>query len=189
MRVGKVFILMFLLFMSCEETTDIPGDTEMYPDLGLTLEDSLEAEVIAYFLDQTLTANDSTLKRELYLLNMLRQTFRDSFPFVDELRFMPPWEANVLNVGAEDSILLEIKNGNLQDWGNVETDMRPDSVGSIRSGFTQFFIGPGYHPVLLSNIYEELPEIRYAEANIWMWVWQPYYSLAIHRSDSCNVYL
>lgn len=189
MRTGTTIILVFVLLMGCEQTTDIPEETELYPDLGLTREDSLEAEIIAYFLDQSLTANDSTLERELYLLNMLRQTFRDSFPFIDELRFFPPWEPNVLIVGAEDSILQEIKNDTFQDWGDIEQDMRPDSVGPIRWGYTLFYFERGYHPVLLSEIYEELPGIEWAEENAYGWIGQPYFPLVIHRSDSANVYL
>ena len=183
-------ILIFTFLWSCEESVDPHTDTELYPDLGLTQEDSLEAEIIAYYLDQSLTALDSSLKRELYLLNFLREAFRDSFPFVDSLRFFTPWEFNTIIVGAEDSVLAQIQNNTFHAWGSIEPGMRPDSVRLYSSlGAGLFYLKPGYHPVLLSEYYNELPGVRYAEANVYGYVFGPYFPLAINRSDSSNLYL
>lgn len=183
-------VLIIALLYNCEESVDPPVETEPYPDLGLTQEDSLEAEIVAYYLDQTLTASDSTFRRELYLLNFLRQAYGDSLPFVDNLRFFPPWQINTLLVGAEDSILTQMRTNSFQNWGSIPLEMRPDSVGrTIGSTLAEFFLNPGYHPVLLSEFYEVLPVIRYAEASVWLYTYQPYYPLAINRSDSSNTYL
>jgi len=183
-------LFIFALLLSCEESTDPPVETDLYPDLRLTQEDSLEAEVIAYYLDQTLTASDSTLKRELYLLNFLRQTYGDTFPFVDNLHFFPPWETNTLLVGAEDSILTQMRDHRFQNWGSIQPGMRPDSVGrTIGSAFAVFFMNPGYHPGLLSEYYAAIPEVRYAEPSTYLYTYQPYYPLAINRTDSSNNYL
>jgi len=185
-----VIIILIASLVGCEESVDPPVDTEMYPDLGLSLEDSLEAEVIAYFLDQTLTASDSSLKRELYLLNYLRQTYLDTFPFLDDWRFAPSWMENQIVVGADTSILRQIKDHTFQNWGDMPMDMRPDSVGRINSfGSAICFLNPGYHPVLLSEHYEQVPGIEYAEENALGWFDRPFLPVAINQSDSGNVYL
>ncbi len=185
-----VTILIFTIFWNCEEIIDPLDEPDLYPDLGLTQEDSLEAEIIAYYLDQSLTASDSSFKRELYLLNFLRQTYRDSFPFVDDLRFGTPWVPNMILVGAEDSILVQMKNDNFQGWGSILPDMRPDSVGHISSsGFGELYLNPGYHPVLISEYYEVIPGVEYAEPNGLFWTIGPYFPLAIIRGDTSNKYL
>ena len=141
-------------------------------------------------MDQSLTASDSSHERELYLLNNLRLTFRDSFLFVDSVRFFPPWVPDMLLVGVDTLTATQINNGTYSGWDSLPPEMRPDSVGVIgKLGWGRIYPPTGFHPVLLSEYYEQVPGVRYAEPNGMAWVDFPKVPLAIVHGDSGNSYL
>ena len=185
-----VTLSIFAFLWSCEESVDPPAVTDIYPDLGLTLDDSLEAEIVAYYLDQTLSAIDSSFKRELYYLNYLRKTFRDSLPFLDNMRFGTPWVPNKILVGADDSTLAEMKAGTYQNWGSLPEELQPASIDyNGPSGVGVFYLYPGFHPVIASEYYEQYLDIRYAEAPTYLSTHGLSFTLAIIHSPTGNKYL
>ncbi len=163
--VKPYIISLLVVFFACEET-DEPQEP-LFPDLNLIQNDSIEATVIAYFLGQTLEAPDSLFQSQLYHLNHLRQTFIDSFSFLDSLKFLPPWEVGKLSLGFDSTSIHQIVLGEYDHFTTILEEYRPDSIivrseglGSV-SAHTSF----RYHPVYLSEYYQDLPGLRWAEAN------------------------
>ena len=163
----------------------------LYPDLNLSSVDSTEAMILTFFLEQTLTAEDSSFRGHLYHLNYLRQTHVDSFPFLDNLRLIPPWEVGSLSLGFEESQIQEILSNQYTGWDSIPSAFRPDSVDvtSENLGFVSAYTSNKYHPVLLARQYRDLPGIKWANARIYGVFDYPFFPILVFWNNDLLEYV
>jgi|FLOH01.1.fsa_nt_gi hypothetical protein len=161
----STIMLLILALISCEEAPQ--PEAPPFPDLNLTARDSIEATVIAYYLAQTIEAPDTLLQSQLYHLNKLRQVYRDTFPFVDSIRFLPPWAVGSLSLGFDSTRIEMLIQGLYTDYSSIPERYRPDSivVTSKNLGFARVYTNYQFHPVLLAEYYQQLPGLIWAVAN------------------------
>ena len=160
-------VLILLIFISsCDDDNITNSPVSGYPDLGLGVEDSLEAFEIALYWDEQLNPNDRTIESQLYHLNYLRQYWIDSLNWLADDRFLAPWEIGQVIVGLDSASTQALLNGNYQGFDQIDSIFVPDSINVNENLLIALFIyDEQYNPLPICEIFSNLPGIRYANPN------------------------
>lgn len=155
--------LISFLVISCNNPFGPPGGREF----ELTAEDYEEANLIALCLSGEITAPDDLSHRVLDDLASIRSEFGDMFESLQRIRFSPPWVPGCLLVGFDSATAQKVASGEYHDWDelNQKYQVKEINTSSIRNNWVVIYFKDKLHPRRLSELYEVLPGVRYAEPN------------------------
>jgi hypothetical protein len=161
-----ILFLCFIIFIAggCKN-----GITDQ--DFEPTPEDIEEAEIMAICLSGEISAPQKLKEQLLDDLSYIRNDVGDDFEAIDSIRFFPPWVPGCVLLGLNDSAAQKIISGEYDAWDTLNEEY---PVAEIDTNFI-----PGFstaviyfedilNPRRLSELYEQLPGVRFAEPNFYM---------------------
>ncbi len=156
-----------------------PGDGEPVATYTYTAKDTAEAELMALYLSGELHPPGRLTNPILHDLASIRSTYADSLDsvFTTEsgpktvvgvrIRFKPPWAADHIGIGFDDSTLQEVATGQYRAWDELNREFRMVEARRVISRWYTLRFDGRYHPRRLSERYAELPGVTSAYADYW----------------------
>jgi hypothetical protein len=121
---------------------------------------------MSIFWDVAHSPSDSTNEKILFNMYHLRETWKDSLPWLDSRRFLAPWVQKMLSVSVDDSTLIKIENGVYEGFDSLPTNLQPDSIKTGIWSFVYLYFDNYINPILLSQSVEVLPGVIWAEPSL-----------------------
>lgn len=113
-------------------------------------------------------------------LSYIHNDVGDDFEVIDSIRFFPPWVPGSISMGLDDSTAQKIIRDEYDAWDTLNEQYQVVEIDThFIPGFSHatLYFEEILNPRRLSELYEELPGVKYAEPNYYM-----------HSYDPPNVY-
>lgn len=159
-----ILLFCFLILIPCG-----CKDALLDQDFEPSSEDIGEAEIMALCLSGEITAPEDLVDQILDDLLYIRNNFGGNSNPIDSIRFHPPWVPGCIIIGFDDSTAQKIIRGEYDAWDTLNEEYPVFEID------TNFIPGFSYIVVLffedtlnsrrLSELYEDLPGVRYSGPN------------------------
>lgn len=161
LRITLIMSLLSYIFVCCSNPFN-PFDQQ---NSEFTPEDEAEAELIALCLSGDLVASDELYHRVLRNLASIRSTFGGKFEPINLIRFTAPWVAGCLIVGFDDKTAEKVASGEYNAWDELNKSYQVTKIDTNIINATVLYFKDRLHPRRLSELYRDLPGVRYTEPN------------------------
>ena len=181
-RITFVLILLLCVFISCSKSTknETSNETPEAPPVEFTPRENEEAELIALCLSGELIAPDSLYEQVLSDLAAIRATFGDTFELINQIKFMPPWQAGCLIIGFDESTFQQIRNDEYHAWDDLNQQYHASNIDTIPfhldGGIVLLTFEGRLHPWCLTELYSVLPGARAPSPNFIAGDWSNVYA-------------
>lgn len=167
-RIALVAILVFSFIIGCSKSTKTETGNEgtERPPLDFTPKENQEAELIALCLSGELIAPDSLYEDVLDDLTAIRAEFGDTLQAVNAIEFRPPWwRVSYLSMAFNESAAQLIADGEYHAWDELNEYYHVTDIKIGGHGLVSLTFDGRLHPGRLTEEYEVLPGVLYAEPN------------------------
>ncbi len=155
-RSAFILLLLSLLSAGCYKSSAPYNNNHQY-----TFEDRAEADVIAICLSGAITAPQGLSRRVLADLAEIRSRFGEEFGQINAIRFKAPWDPSRVTLHFDSETSQLVAKGQYHAWDELNQRFQVSNI-ELREDYAKLSFKGQLHAHRVSELYEELPGIRYA---------------------------
>gem|GEM_PF-706473 len=161
---AAMILVLAIVVMSCSKSVEYePGPPDPYEDLKEQIAKSPrpdeEAELMALFSSGHVVAHQRDYDRVREAVSLVRETFRDSVPFLDSVQFTYNASVGVVLILLNEEAVGQLRDGSFVDWDSLNTLYRVAEIDTTWLGSSDQVVltfEGRLNPSLLSFYYSQL---------------------------------
>jgi hypothetical protein len=164
---GAMILVLAIVVISCSKSVEYePGPPDPYEDLKAQIAQSPrpdeEAELMVLFSTGHVVAHQRDYDRIREAVSLVRETFRDSVPFLDSVQFAHNVSVGVVLILLNEGAVGQLRDGSFVDWDSLNTLYRVAEIDTtwLESSNQVVLTFEGrLNPSLLSFYYAQLESV------------------------------